>query len=91
MQKIMFNDKFGLTKAVLDGIKTKTRRIITIDEEDLTLFQTIYYNQAFDFLEGKDLRADIEYMIDKEIDRILKSYIKKNSTNRKNDKIKMAF
>lgn len=55
MQKIMFNDKFGLTKAVLDGLKTKTRRIITIDEEELTLFQTIYYNQAFDFLEGKDL------------------------------------
>ena len=55
MQKIMFNDKFGLTKAVLDGLKTKTRRIITIDEEKLTLFQTIYYNQAFDFLEGKDL------------------------------------
>lgn len=55
MQKIMFNDKFGLTKAVLDGIKTKTRRIITIDEEELTLFQTIYYNQTFDFLEGKDL------------------------------------
>lgn len=51
----MFNDKFGLTKAVLDGIKTKTRRIITIDEEELTLFQTIYYNQTFDFLEGKDL------------------------------------
>lgn len=55
MQKIMFNDKFGLTKAVLDGLKTKTRRIIAIDEEELTLFQTIYYNQAFDFLEGKDL------------------------------------
>jgi hypothetical protein len=28
MQKIMFNDKFGLTKAVLDGRKTMTRRII---------------------------------------------------------------
>ena len=55
MQKIMFNNKFGLTKAVLGGLKTKTRRIITIDEEELTLFQTIYYNQAFDFLEGKDL------------------------------------
>lgn len=27
MQKIMFNDKYGLTKAVLDGIKTQTRRI----------------------------------------------------------------
>lgn len=28
MQKIMFNDKYGLTKAVLDGRKTQTRRII---------------------------------------------------------------
>ena len=28
MKKIMFNDKFGLTKAVLDGRKTMTRRII---------------------------------------------------------------
>ena len=51
----MFSDKYGLTKAVLEGRKTQTRRIIDIDEEELTLFQTIYYNQAFDFLEGKDL------------------------------------
>ena len=29
MKKILFNDKFGLTKAVLDGRKTQTRRIIT--------------------------------------------------------------
>lgn len=28
MQKIMFNDKFGLTKAVLEGKKTQTRRFI---------------------------------------------------------------
>lgn len=28
MQKIMFNDKYGLTKAVLQGIKTHTRRIV---------------------------------------------------------------
>lgn len=28
----MFNDKFGLTQAVLDGRKTMTRRIIEIDE-----------------------------------------------------------
>lgn len=55
MQKIMFNDKYGLTKAVLEGRKTQTRRIIDIDEEELTLFQTIYYDQVFDFLEGKDL------------------------------------
>lgn len=29
MKKIMFNDKYGLTKAVLDGSKTQTRRVIT--------------------------------------------------------------
>lgn len=29
MQKIMFNDRFLLTKAVLEGRKTQTRRIIT--------------------------------------------------------------
>ena len=51
----MFNDKYGLTKAVLEGRKTQTRIIIDIDEEELNLFQTIYYNQVFDFLEGKDL------------------------------------
>lgn len=30
MKKIMFNDKYGLTQAVLEGRKTQTRRIITI-------------------------------------------------------------
>ena len=28
MRKIMFNDKFGLTQAVLEGQKTQTRRIV---------------------------------------------------------------
>lgn len=28
MKKIMFNDKYGLTKAVLDGRKTQTRRMV---------------------------------------------------------------
>lgn len=32
MKKIMFNDEFGLTQAVLEGRKTMTRRIIEIDE-----------------------------------------------------------
>lgn len=27
MKKIMFNDRYGLTEAVLDGRKTQTRRI----------------------------------------------------------------
>ena len=29
MKTILFNDKFGLTKAVIDGRKTQTRRVIT--------------------------------------------------------------
>ena len=32
MKKIIFNDEFGLTQAVLDGRKTMTRIIIEIDE-----------------------------------------------------------
>ena len=34
-----------------------------------------FYAQRRKVLEGKDLRSDIEYMIDKEVDRLLKSYI----------------
>lgn len=30
MKKIMFNDKYRLTKAVLDGSKTQTRRLLTL-------------------------------------------------------------
>ena len=35
MKKIMFNDKYGLTEAVLTGGKTMTRRIIPLCENDL--------------------------------------------------------
>lgn len=34
MKKIMFNDRFGLTDAVLEGRKTVTRRIITPQPDD---------------------------------------------------------
>lgn len=47
MQKIMFNDQYGLTQAVLDGRKTQTRRIA---------FQEpfkFYCNCGF-YTEGKD-------------------------------------
>lgn len=33
MKKIMFNDEYGLTDAVLQGRKTMTRRIVTDTEE----------------------------------------------------------
>ena len=35
MKKIMFNDRYGLTQAVLDGRKTMTRRFINLCENDL--------------------------------------------------------
>ena len=33
MKKIMFNDRYGLTEAVLEGRKTMTRRIVRHPEE----------------------------------------------------------
>ena len=34
MKKIMFNDKYGLTQAVLEGRKTMTRRVVNIHDAD---------------------------------------------------------
>lgn len=55
MKKIMFNDKYGLTQAVLEGRKTQTRRIIpkdffslTWDKRDDTL---VYENSMGDFID----------------------------------------
>ena len=56
MNKIMFNDKFLLTKAVLEGRKTQTRRIVPQKELDkISLFQKGYYDATFDKLEGVEL------------------------------------
>lgn len=38
MKKIMFNDKNGLTQAVLEGIKTQTRRIMNPQPEDCSTY-----------------------------------------------------
>lgn len=58
MKKIMFNDKYGLTKAVLEGRKTQTRRIIpkdffslTWDKRDNTL---VYENGMGDFIDVRN-------------------------------------
>lgn len=51
----MFNDKFGLTQAVLEGRKTMTRRIISNNVlAKAKLFQVEYFNALFDVLDGKD-------------------------------------
>ena len=51
MKKIMFNDKYGLTKSVLDGRKTMTRRIVpqsTIDKYALLEDNTIIDDARYD-------------------------------------------
>ena len=56
MKKIMFNDGFLLTKAVLDGRKTQTRRIVRQTVLDkVKQFQEYYYEATFDKLEGTEL------------------------------------
>lgn len=60
MKKIMFNDKYGLTKAVLEGRKTQTRRFIpkeffTLqwDERDDTL---VVENEFGDFVDIRNTK-----------------------------------
>ena len=56
MQKIMFNDRYGLTKAVLAGRKTQTRRIIPQAWLDRAKqFREDYFNDTLDCLEEKQL------------------------------------
>lgn len=50
MTKIMFNDKYGLTEAVLNGKKTQTRRVINLTDTD-----NEYLDTAFDW----DLRESV--------------------------------
>ena len=44
MKKIMFNDNYGLTQAVIDGRKSMTRRIIHLTDDDKK-----YLDTAFDW------------------------------------------
>ena len=56
MKKIMFSDKFMLTKAVLNGRKTQARLIVPQKElGKISLFQEEYYNATLDKLEGIEL------------------------------------
>jgi len=52
----MFNNRYGLTQAVLNLLKTMTRRIISEKEWDkIRKFKEEYYEQTFDRLEDKEL------------------------------------
>lgn len=62
MKKIMFNDNYGLTKAVLEGRKTMTRRIIktprTMEGKDVYGFSVVKYPRIGVPIEVMALDAD---------------------------------
>ena len=55
MQKIMFNDRYGLTNAVIEGRKTMTRRLIPDEFFGLTWdtrgYTLVYENEYGDFID----------------------------------------
>lgn len=70
MKKIMFNDKYGLTKAVLEGRKTQTRRIVpqsVIDRYDewrsdvecIAMPQGSTIESLKDWLSRKEIRYNV--------------------------------
>lgn len=56
MRKILFNDKYGLNDAVLNGTKTMTRRFIPIDETIGGLMPVSFWNGKWCGAHGKPLR-----------------------------------
>ncbi len=55
MKKIMFNDKYGLTQAVLDGRKTMTRRLVPKKITDkVKAFQQEYYEGSLERISVQD-------------------------------------
>ena len=59
MKKIMFNDKYGLTQAVLEGRKTMTRRMVgKVEAESLSKFdkepQIVFDEKHGDFMAFRD-------------------------------------
>lgn len=53
MKKIMFNDRFGLTQAVLDGRKTMTRRFLTQNYERVSCMNVNYEDHWHGELDGE--------------------------------------
>ena len=57
MKKIMFNDRYGLTQAVLEGKKTMTRRIIKKEFEDIKAYHA---NGGWHFIVDTDEWDSVE-------------------------------
>lgn len=65
MKKIMFNERYGLQTAVLDRLKTKTRRIIPQSGIAKAMeYRFEYYEATFDVLTEKEALEQY-YLVDK--------------------------
>ena len=77
MKKIMFNDRYGLTKAVLEGKKTMTRRIVPIDLYNQTDWKAVSEGDFEAVVDGEGYYHDIrncgKYRIGEEV-AIAQSY-----------------
>ena len=56
MKKIMFSDKYGLTDAVLKGVKTMTRRLIPLEETEGGVVPVSFWNGKWCGAHGKALK-----------------------------------
>lgn len=64
MKKIMFNDKYGLTRAVLEGRKIQTRRLIlskTIEKAEQ--YRVDYFNDTLDNITLEDMLIDANQLM----------------------------
>lgn len=67
MQKIMFDDRFGLTEAVLDGRKTMTRRVIPAKAIEYILgeFKQEYFEGTLDVFDSDKKYIEQYYLVEK--------------------------
>lgn len=67
MKKIMFDDRLGLTEAVLDGRKTMTRRVIPAKEIEYILgeFKQEYFEATLDVFDSDKQYIEQYYLVEK--------------------------
>lgn len=67
MKKIMFDDRFGLTQAVLDGRKTMTRRVIPAKAIEYILgeFKQEYFEATLDVFDSDKKYIEQYYLVEK--------------------------
>lgn len=72
MKKIMFNDKYGLTQAVLEGRKTQTRRIARVSKHTFELLSGLFPEAPKELIQSV-FKSNSRYDVD-EIVAVAQSY-----------------